>query len=190
MNGLQAVENWRNYFGEPKGATLGLFNGAFQIGGMIAVPFISVISDRFGRRAGIGVGACLVCIGAALQASAVNISMFVVSRGIIGAGSSFIYATGAPLIAEIAHPRQRTTATALFGTSICTRFNCSSLGHLWSLPYQRKCIVAHSLGTPRPAFGYPASWDLVCARESSVAHIPRSVCRGSEHIGEVPRRGG
>jgi len=117
MNGLQAVEKWREYFGEPKGATLGLFNGAYPIGGLIAVPFVSTISDRFGRRAGIATGAFVCCVGAALQGAAQNLPMFVIARGIIGAGSVLINASGAPLITEIAHPKHRTTATALFQTS-------------------------------------------------------------------------
>jgi hypothetical protein len=50
MNGLQAVEGWRSYFGEPSGATLGLFNGAYPIGRLIAVPFISTLNDHLGRR--------------------------------------------------------------------------------------------------------------------------------------------
>ncbi|KAL2820385.1 hypothetical protein BJX63DRAFT_380634 [Aspergillus granulosus] len=53
MNGLQAVEGWRSYFGEPRGATLGLFNGAYPIGGFIAVPFISILNDGLERRWGI-----------------------------------------------------------------------------------------------------------------------------------------
>ncbi|KAH7147127.1 lactose permease [Dactylonectria estremocensis] len=117
MNGLQAVEQWREYFDEPTGATLGLFNGAYPIGGLIAIPLISSISDRFGRRAGISTGAFICCIGAALQGAAQNVAMFVVGRGILGAGSVLINASGAPLITEIAHPNQRTTATALFQTS-------------------------------------------------------------------------
>lgn len=117
MNGLQAVEGWRNYFGEPKGSTLGLFNGAYPIGGILAVPFISTISDRYGRRMGITTGALVCCLGAALQGAAQNLPMFVISRGIIGAGSVLINASGAPLITEIAHPKHRTTATALFQTS-------------------------------------------------------------------------
>ncbi|KAH7008938.1 lactose permease [Ilyonectria destructans] len=117
MNGLQAVEQWREYFDEPTGATLGLFNGAYPIGGLIAIPLISSISDRFGRRAGIATGAFICCIGAALQGAANNVAMFVIGRGILGAGSVLINASGAPLITEIAHPNQRTTATALFQTS-------------------------------------------------------------------------
>lgn len=117
MNGLQAVKPWRTYFGEPKGATLGLFNAAYPIGGLLAVPFVSFLPDLFGRRVGLATGAVICCIGAALQGAAQNLPMFVVARGILGAGTVFLNACGAPLITEIAHPAHRTTATALFLTS-------------------------------------------------------------------------
>lgn len=117
MNGLQAVESWREYFGEPKGATLGLFNAAYPIGGLCAIPFVSFISDRFGRRLGLATGAVVCCIGATLQGAAANLPMFVVARGVLGAGTVLISTAGAPLITEIAHPAHRTTATALFQTS-------------------------------------------------------------------------
>jgi MFS family permease len=56
-------------------------------------------------------------VGAVLQSAATNTPMFIVGRGIIGMGSVLINASGAPLITELAHPNQRTTATALFNTS-------------------------------------------------------------------------
>ncbi|KAL3489862.1 MFS hexose transporter [Aspergillus germanicus] len=117
MIGLQAVEGWRSYFGEPSGATLSLFNGAYPIGGLIAVPFISTLNDHLGRRWGIVTGAIICIIGAALQGTAQNLAMFVVSRGIIGAGAVLLQASGGPLVADIAHPKQRATATAMFNTS-------------------------------------------------------------------------
>lgn len=117
MNGLQAVESWRQYFGEPKGSTLGLFNAAYPIGGLCAIPFLSFIGDGFGRRVSLATGALLCCLGAALQSGAANLPMFVVARGILGCGTVFLGSSGAPLITEIAHPSQRSTATALFNTS-------------------------------------------------------------------------
>lgn len=117
MNGLQSVKAWRSYFGEPKGATLGLFNAAYPIGGLLAIPLISSVCDGFGRRAGLGVGATVCCVGAALQSGAQNLPMFVVSRGILGFGTVFLGASGAPLITEIAHPAHRATATAMFNTT-------------------------------------------------------------------------
>lgn len=117
MNGLQAVESWRSYFGEPKGATLGLFNAAYPIGGLVGIPFISFVCDGFGRRAGIALGAIICCIGAALQSGAQTLEMFVIARGVLGCGTVFLGASGAPLITEIAHPAHRATATAMFNTT-------------------------------------------------------------------------
>lgn len=117
MNGLQAVENWRSYFGEPKGATLGLFNAAYPIGGLVAIPFISFVCDGFGRRAGLALGGIICCIGAAIQSGAQNLEMFVIARGILGCGAVLLGSSGAPLITEIAHPAHRATATALFNTT-------------------------------------------------------------------------
>ncbi|KAJ0422802.1 general substrate transporter [Aspergillus carlsbadensis] len=140
MNGLQAVEGWRSYFGEPRGATLGLFNGAYPIGGLVAVPFISTLNDHLGRRWGIVTGAIICIIGAALQGAAQNLAMFVVSRGIIGAGAVLLQASGGPLVAEIAHPKQRATATAMFNTSYAlgsivaawTTFGSFRINNTWS----------------------------------------------------------
>jgi len=124
MNGLQSVSHWQTYFGTPKGATLGIFNAAYPLGGILGVFLISPAADRYGRRVGLALGAALTCVGAALQGGAINIAMFVVSRVIIGAGSVIVAGVGAPYITEIAHPAQRSTATALFLTfysvgSIC-----------------------------------------------------------------------
>ncbi|CAG7945237.1 unnamed protein product [Penicillium salamii] len=116
MNGLQAVENWRSYFGEPKGATLGLFNAAYPIGGLVAIPFITFISDGFGRRAGLALGVIICCIGAAIQTGAQNLEIFVVARGILGCGAVLLGSSGA-LLTEIAHPAPRATATAMFSTT-------------------------------------------------------------------------
>lgn len=140
MNGLQAVEGWRTYFGEPKGATLGLFNGVYPLGGLVATPFISWLNDRLGRRWGIATGAATCIVGAALQGAAQNLPMFVVSRAIIGAGAVLIQSAGGPLVAEIAHPRQRSTATALFNTSYAlgsilaawTTFGTFRIDNTWS----------------------------------------------------------
>lgn len=114
MNGLQSVSHWRTYFGTPTGATLGIFNAAYPLGGVAGVFLISPAADRYGRRMGLAAGAAITCLGAALQGGAMNIAMFVVARVIIGAGSVIVAGVGAPYITEIAHPAQRSTATALF----------------------------------------------------------------------------
>ncbi|KAF7713089.1 MFS-type Sugar/inositol transporter [Penicillium ucsense] len=116
MNGLQSVTHWQNYFGTPKGATLGFFNAAYPLGGVAGVFLISPVADGYGRRMGLALGAAFCCIGAALQGGSINIAMFVIARVTIGAGSVIVAGVGAPYITEIAHPAQRSTATALFLT--------------------------------------------------------------------------
>lgn len=128
MNGLQSVSHWQSYFGTPTGATLGIFNAAYPLGGIVGVFLISPVADRYGRRVGIAVGSGLCCIGAALQGGAMNLAMFVVSRLFIGAGSVVIAGVGAPYITEIAHPAQRSTATALF----LTFYSLGSITAGWS----------------------------------------------------------
>ncbi|KAH7017090.1 general substrate transporter [Ilyonectria destructans] len=116
MNGLQSVSHWQSYFGTPTGATLGIFNAAYPLGGIVGVFLITPVADGYGRRAGIAVGAALACLGAALQGGSINIAMFVISRLFIGIGSVLVAGAGAPFITEIAHPAHRSTATALFLT--------------------------------------------------------------------------
>ncbi|UZP36718.1 hypothetical protein NXS19_004534 [Fusarium pseudograminearum] len=116
MNGLQSVTHWQTYFGSPTGALLGFFNAAYPLGGILGSSAISPVADTFGRRCGIAFGAALCCVGAAIQGASINIAMFIISRVIIGSGSVVVAGVGAPYITEIAHPDQRSTATALFLT--------------------------------------------------------------------------
>ncbi len=78
--------------------------------------FISTVSDKFGRKKGLALGALVSVIGGIIQASSTNLAMFVVARAILGAGCIITAGVGSPFITEIAHPAQRTTATALFLT--------------------------------------------------------------------------
>ena len=57
MNSLQSVTYWKDYFGNPNGAPLGLLNAIYPVGSMCAMPIFPVIADRFGRRWGIIVSA-------------------------------------------------------------------------------------------------------------------------------------
>lgn len=75
MNDLQSVTHWQNFFGTPKGATLGFFNAAYPLGGIAGVFLISPIADGFGQRIGLAAGAALCCIGAALQGGSINIML-------------------------------------------------------------------------------------------------------------------
>ncbi|KAG8681030.1 hypothetical protein FRC09_017805, partial [Ceratobasidium sp. 395] len=116
MNGLQAVPHWVSFFGEPKGATLGLYNAIQNIGSLAAIPFAPFISDRFGRRAGIILGCSCMFLATGLQAGAQNNGMFIAGRGLIGFGVSFAHLASALLIVELAYPSQRAKLSSLYNT--------------------------------------------------------------------------
>jgi MFS family permease len=72
MNGLQALEYWLEYFNHPKGAVLGMLVACYNLGGITAIPFVALFSDRFGRRLSIVFGSTVMVIGAIMQGLAQN----------------------------------------------------------------------------------------------------------------------
>jgi MFS family permease len=72
MNGMQALSFWEEYFNHPKGGQLGLLVACYNLGGITAIPFVALFSDRFGRRLSIVFGSTIMCIGALLQGLAQN----------------------------------------------------------------------------------------------------------------------
>jgi MFS family permease len=72
MNGMQALVYWQDYFNHPKGGLLGLLVACYNLGGITAIPFVALFSDRFGRRMSIVFGSAVMCIGALLQGLAQN----------------------------------------------------------------------------------------------------------------------
>jgi MFS family permease len=72
MNGMQALKHWGDYFNHPEKAQLGLLVACYNIGGITAIPFVSIVSDRFGRRLSIVFGSIVMIGGALLQGLAQN----------------------------------------------------------------------------------------------------------------------
>ncbi|KAJ5062217.1 general substrate transporter [Bipolaris maydis] len=117
MNGLQAVPRWDQYFDKPRGALLGIMSAILPLGCCIASPFVPLVGDRWGRRAGIFFGAAVMLCGGIIQGTSVNFAMFLVSRFIIGCGLVFANAYAPMLIGELAHAKQRQVITSLYQTS-------------------------------------------------------------------------
>lgn len=60
----------------------GLLTSVQNIGGFIALPFAPYITDGLGRKKGIFVGGIIMLGGVALQAQAVNVTQFILARGL------------------------------------------------------------------------------------------------------------
>ena len=116
MNGLQTVEQWDNFFGNPRSAQLGLMSAIMSLGSICSTPVAPWVADRFGRRWGITVGSIIMIIGAIIQCESVNFAMFVISRFILGFGLSFATTASPSLVSELSHPKDRVTVTAICNT--------------------------------------------------------------------------
>lgn len=98
---------------------VGLIIAACSLGALISFAPASYIADMFGRKTCVGIGCGIVIVGAAIQTAVKNHWAFFGTRILSGIGMG-ITQTAAPLLAtEIAHPRQRQTATALYNASWC-----------------------------------------------------------------------
>lgn len=99
MNGLQSLEQWKEYFNYPTGSALGLLNAVQvcpplilqaslrlsdmalkSLGGLLAFPISPYIADGLGRRIAILIGSFICCVGTALQTTANSVTMFMIAR--------------------------------------------------------------------------------------------------------------
>jgi MFS family permease len=116
MNGLQSLPQWRDFFGHPAGALLGLVNAAQSIGSVLSLPLVGWFSDKFGRKPVLLSGILMIIVATIIQAASVNLAMFIVSRLIVGFGGMFVVQPSPMLIAELAYPTHRGKYTSAFWT--------------------------------------------------------------------------
>ncbi|KAK9453603.1 general substrate transporter [Dipodascopsis uninucleata] len=114
LNGLQSQSQWQDYFKHPTGYRLGHLSAAPTFGQILAFIPGGYISDRFGRRAGIAVGASLVIVAAAIQAAANSYGMFFAARLIIGFGCSISVNPSPTLLSELTYPTHRGIVTTSY----------------------------------------------------------------------------
>lgn len=117
MNGLQTLSYWRDYFDNPQGSTLGLFNASMSLGSTLGLFFVPYTIDRFGRKAGIIAGCLVMLVAVGLQSGAQNFGMFIAARLLLGFGDNIVLGSAPLLIAEIAHPQDRAILVTLSGAS-------------------------------------------------------------------------
>ncbi|KAL6709038.1 hypothetical protein ACN47E_002165 [Coniothyrium glycines] len=114
MNGMQALVFWKKYFNDPKGGQLGLLVACYNIGAISSIPFVAIVTDHLGRRKSIVFGSTIMIIGAIMQGLSQNLAMFVCSRIILGHGIVYAIISGAALLGELGHPKERAFLGAMF----------------------------------------------------------------------------
>jgi len=126
LNNLRILPKWTEFFGDPKGDTLGLLTALYSIGSIASLPVAPFVADRFGRRACITFGCVIMIIAASIQAAAKNLDYFMGGRFLMGFGNSLAQLSSPLLLTELCHPQHRARVTAVYnclwnvGAIICT----------------------------------------------------------------------
>ncbi|CAG9990950.1 unnamed protein product [Clonostachys byssicola] len=116
MNSLQTVSYWDDFFGNPRGSSLGLMSAIMALGSVCSTPIAPWVADKYGRRWGITVGSIIMTAGAILQCESTSYPMFVGSRFVLGFGLSFATTASPSMVSELSHPKDRVTITAICNT--------------------------------------------------------------------------
>lgn len=116
MNGLQALPQWQDYFGNPTGALLGLVNAVQSIGSVLALPIVGILADRYGRKAVLLTGIIGVILATIVQATSTTLAQFIVARLLVGAAGMFAAQPSPMLLAELAYPTHRGKYTSAYWT--------------------------------------------------------------------------
>lgn len=95
---------------------LGLVTAAQSLGAILAFFPASWIAETYGRRAGIVAGNVGMIAGFTGQVFSRTFAQFLGLRMLVGFSSIFNTVSSAALLVELAHPRQRAVAGALFNT--------------------------------------------------------------------------
>ncbi|KAL4983599.1 general substrate transporter [Aspergillus falconensis] len=114
VNGLQSLDSWMDFMGQPSGTWLGLINAVYSVGALVSTIFAAWCSHRFGRKLCIWIGIVLILAGSILGAAAPNDTVYIVSRVVIGVSSGMVSNAPPLLLNEIAYPVHRSISSCLF----------------------------------------------------------------------------
>ena len=120
LNGLLSNPDFKNFFhGSNDGIWAGLVSSMYQIGSVVAIPFIGPAVDTFGRRAGMLIGALIIVTGTIVQGTTISnasINQFMGGRFLLGFGVSIVASAGPVYVVEVSHPAYRGIVTAFYNT--------------------------------------------------------------------------
>ncbi|KAL6795028.1 general substrate transporter [Trichoderma sp. SZMC 28012] len=98
------------------GIWAGIVSSMYQIGGVVALPFVGPAIDGFGRRVGMLLGAIFIVVGTIVQGVSNSQGQFMGGRFLLGFGVSIASAAGPMYVVEINHPAYRGRVGAMYNT--------------------------------------------------------------------------
>lgn len=115
---LLSNKNFKNFFHVANaGAWTGIVTAMYQIGSVVAIPFIGPAIDTFGRRAGMFMAGSIIVIGVIIQGTCItthSIGQFMGGRFLLGFGVGIIGSAGPTYVVEMSHPAHRGVTTGLY----------------------------------------------------------------------------
>ena len=90
---VTVMDSFVKQFGNQSATVHGLLVSAILIPAAISSFFAGYLADKFGRPKGISIGTMIFGLGAAIEAGAVHVGMFVVGRCIEGIGEGLYLGT-------------------------------------------------------------------------------------------------
>jgi sugar porter (SP) family MFS transporter len=144
---------------------LGLLTSAHSLGCILAFFPAPYISDKYGRRAGMMLGNVVMICGFTGQVFCSTFEQFLVLRMLVGAASIINTISSAALLVELAHPRQRGVAGALFNTcffigssaAAWTAYGSMHLASAWSWKIPVAAQIGWSLASLSLTYFCPES---------------------------------
>jgi fucose permease len=120
FNALSINHQFLNFFhGSDTGPWQARVSAMYQVGGVVALPFVGPALDNYGRRWGMFFGAITVVIGTIIQGLTEkngSIAQFMVGRVLLGFGVTIASSAGPMYVVEVSHPAHRGVVTALYNT--------------------------------------------------------------------------
>lgn len=115
MSSINAMNQWHEYFNVAKtGSKIGLVMAIYTAGQIVGSFFSGWLTDTWGRRAGMSVGAAFIIIGSIIQISAHNLGAFIGGRFIVGIGVPVSITAAPTYLVETAYPSWRGLAGGLY----------------------------------------------------------------------------
>jgi sugar porter (SP) family MFS transporter len=101
---------------DSSGVWTGIVSSMYQIGGVVALPFVGPAIDTWGRRYGMFIGAMTIVLGTIIQGVSHSRGQFMGGRFLLGFGVSIAAAAGPMYVVEINHPAYRGRVGAMYNT--------------------------------------------------------------------------
>lgn len=96
---------------------MGLFNCVMSVGALAGLLVLPYMLDYWGRKICLVIGSLFMLLGVGLQSGAINFSMFVGARFILGFGDILVICTAPLLITEIAPAQDRAILVTIAGAT-------------------------------------------------------------------------